>query len=250
VDKEQYLKRIGYSGDIYPNIELLSELQKAHLFNVPFENLDIHNKRTINLDIYEIYKKVVENNRGGFCYELNGLFHELLISLNFNAKRISARVYSKEGNYSPEFDHLAIIVKIGNFEYLSDVGFGEFSIKPIKLELGKIQSDERMNYIIKKHDEDGFQVNRIEGGKIIPEYIFKNIARHFSDFNEMCTYHQTSSNSSFMKKRLISIATENGRITITGKILKIKQNDLVIEKKLKNEMEFKEELWNRFNIKL
>ena len=250
MNKEQYLKRIGYSGEVDPNIELLSELQKAHLLNVPFENLDIHNKRAINLDINKIYKKVVENKRGGFCYELNGLFYELLLSLKFNAKRISARVYSKEGNYSPEFDHLAIIVKIGNIEYLSDVGFGEFSIKPLKLELGKIQFDERNNYVIEKHDESNFRVSRLEDEKLIPEYIFKNLAHDLSDFNEMCTYHQTSPHSSFMKKRLISMATENGRITITGETLKISQNDLVIEKILKNEMEFKEELWNRFTINL
>ena len=91
---EQYLNRINYKGEIKPNIKVLTELQKIHLFNVPFENLDIHNKIPIELDIDRIYEKIVLNNRGGFCYELNGLFYELLLFLNFDAKRISARLGS------------------------------------------------------------------------------------------------------------------------------------------------------------
>ena len=57
--------------------KVLKNLQKAHLLNVPFENLDVHNSIPIILDIENIYQKVVLQNRGGFCYELNGLFYEL-----------------------------------------------------------------------------------------------------------------------------------------------------------------------------
>ena len=225
MNKDQYLKRINYSGRLEPDIELLSELQKRHLLNIPFENLDIHYKKHIELDIDRIYKKVIEGNRGGFCYELNGLFYELLLSLNFEAKRISARVYNSGNNFSPEFDHFAIIVKIGNVEYLTDVGFGEFSFKPLELILGKLQNDQRVYYIIDKYDEHYFQVNKIENGKSTPEYIFTTLARDIMDYKKMCEFHQTDLRSHFMKKRLISLATKNGRITITNNILKIRKNN-------------------------
>ena len=75
---QEYIKRINYSGDITPNLVVLKQLQKTHLLNVPFENLDIHYGNLIELDLDKIYHKIVVKKRGGFCYELNGLFQSLL----------------------------------------------------------------------------------------------------------------------------------------------------------------------------
>ncbi len=180
-NRNEYLKRIGYKGGLEPSLAVLQNLQKAHLFNVPFENLDIHYGNVIHLNIDELFVKIVKRNRGGFCYELNGLFYELLISLGFNAKRISARVYNKEKGYGEEFDHMAIIVNINGVEYLTDVGFGEFTIAPFKLELGLSQSDTRSVFVIDKFEEEYLRVNKVVNGEFTPEYIFKNIERRFEE---------------------------------------------------------------------
>ncbi len=74
MDTEKYLNRIKYSEPLEPNLDTLKKLQKSHLLNVPFENLDIHNGIPIELSVDRIYEKIVNQNRGGFCYELNGLF--------------------------------------------------------------------------------------------------------------------------------------------------------------------------------
>lgn len=55
----EYLNRINYKGVLKPNFEVLKELQKCHLLSVPFENLDIHYKRPIELDNTKFYKKIV-----------------------------------------------------------------------------------------------------------------------------------------------------------------------------------------------
>jgi len=248
MDKEKYLYRIKYSGELEPNLDLLKKLQKSHLLNVPFENLDIHNHTPIILNIDRIYEKIVQNNRGGFCYELNGLFYELLRSLGFKAKRISARVYNKDIGYSPEFDHFTIIVKIGKADYLTDVGFGEFIFEPLELQLGKIQNDERGCYSIDTYKDDYLRVNKIEDGTSTPEFIFKKIERELVEYKEMCEYHQSNPNSHFMKKRLISLPTENGRITISGNTLKVTENKKVIENEIENEAEFEKELWDKFKV--
>ena len=245
---EKYLDRIKYSGGLEPNLDLLRKLQKNHLFNIPFENLDIHNKVPIKLNIDRIYEKIVQNNRGGFCYELNGLFYELLLSLGYKAKRISVRVYNKDNAYSPEFDHFSIIVKIDNTDYLTDVGFGEFIFEPLELQLGKIQSDGRSYYLFDEYEDGYLRLNKIEEGTHIPELIFKNIERNFDEFTEMCAYHQSDPSSHFMKKKLISLPTANGRITISGKTLKITNNNKIIEKELKNQTEFEKELLDKFKI--
>ncbi|MGO2357158.1 MAG: arylamine N-acetyltransferase family protein [Mesonia sp.] len=248
MDKEKYLHRIKYSGSREPNLGVLKELQKCHLVNVPFENLDIHDNIPIELSTERIFDKIVNRNRGGFCYELNGLFYELLVALNFDVKRVSARVYDQNGSYGKEFDHLAIIVSINNTEYLSDVGFGDFTFEPLRLEMNKLQKDEREEYVIDKWDDMYFRVNKIKNAQPQPVYIFSLIGREFREFKEMCVYHQTSPESHFTSKRLISLPTENGRITITGNQLKITELEFTTETEIKSELEFDTYLLNSFNI--
>lgn len=249
-NREKYLHRIKYSGSIEPNLDTLRKLQKAHLLNVPFENLDIHYKTPIELNIDRIYEKVIKKNRGGFCYELNGLFFELLCSFGYDVKRISAKVYIKDNQYSPEYDHIALITKINGVEYLTDVGFGEFIFEPLKIEFDLPQEDPRGMYIVDNYDGDYIRINKIENDNLTPEFIFKNIGRDFKEFADMCLYHQSNPNSHFMKKRLISLPTENGRITISGNTLKIQELESTTEKELGDESEFENELWHIFKVKL
>lgn len=250
IDIEKYLKRINYSGELQPTYDTISKLHKLHLFSVPFENLDIHYKKPIELKIEKLYKKIIVDNRGGFCYELNGLFYELLKFLGYDVKRISARVHVKNDEYGPEYDHMALIVKIKDEEYLADVGFGEFILEPLHLRFDSYQDDIRGRFIIKHHHDEYASVNKIENGIIKPVYIFKNSNQELSVFTNMCHYHQTNPNSHFTKNRLISIYTEKGRISISGNTLKIKELDSVVEKQLNNESDFENELWNNFKIKL
>src|SRR5256885_12239222 len=98
---EAYLQRIGYQGSLVPNEQTLRALQLAHLYAVPFENLDIGLQRPIVLDLDLIFDKVVNQRRGGFCYELNGLFGELLKSLGFGVQMLSAGVYGGGGRFGP-----------------------------------------------------------------------------------------------------------------------------------------------------
>ena len=249
-DKEKYLERIKYSGDLEPNLDTLKKLQKTHLLNVPFENLDIHNNIPITLSIDKIFNKVVNRNRGGFCYELNGLFYELLVALGFDAIRISARVYDQKKGYGKEFDHFAIIVTIDNTRYLTDVGFGEFTFEPLDITLGVVQNDERGNYLIDDHENGYLRVSIVDDKYITPKYIFSDIERALSEFEGMCKYHQTSPDSHFTGKRLITLPTENGRMTISGDTIIIKELKSATGFVLKNEAEYEKELWNKFKIKI
>lgn len=246
---EAYIKRINYKGNLIPNLEVLKHLQKSHLLNVPFENLDIHYKSPIDLNFDKFYQKVVEKGRGGFCYELNGLFDRLLQKLGYNTKIISARVYdNKKNEFGAEYDHLAIIVEINQKEYLVDVGFGEFTFYPLKLEIDNIQSDPRGNFVIEKYDNDYLKVSKIKEETKSFEYIFTMKKRALSEFTEMCNYHQTSANSHFTQKKLISRPTESGRVTITGNTLKITEGSEIIEEHQFNNKDFGKYLLNYFNI--
>ena len=248
MDIKRYLERIAYVGPTSPTLEVLSSLQMLHLLNVPFENLDIHRKTKI--DLTNLFDKIVTRRRGGFCYELNGLFYELLIQIGFTVKMVSARVYDGKGNYGAEFDHMALIVQIMGDSYLADVGFGEFLFFPMKIELNKDISDPRGIFRIETFDEF-YQVVKKKNtdGSFIPEYIFSAKERRLEEFNEMCNYHQTNIASHFTQKRICSLPTANGRITLTGNTLKVTENGEVRETVLNNEEEVAQKLWDHFEIK-
>lgn len=218
MNADKYLERIGLSNASTADRETLDSLQFAHLLAVPFENLDIHWKRPIVLDTEKFYNKIVGEKRGGFCYELNGLFNELLISIGFKTRLISARVFNGT-THGAEYDHAAIIVTIGENEFLADVGFGDFSARPLEFVLDSEQADAAGTFVVRRFDDEYFEVAKRAGGEWKSEYIFKDTARSLSEFAEMCDHQQYSPESHFTKGKLCSIMTENGRKTLTDRTL-------------------------------
>lgn len=215
---EKYLQRIGAEQtNFVPDLENLKYLQRRHLLNIPFENLDIHWKKPIDLSSESLYRKIVENKRGGFCYELNGLFFELLQEIGYKSKRISARVSDGKGNFGQEFDHLAIITRIEDEDYLVDVGFGDFFAEPIKFVLDVEQTDANGIFLIKRFDEKYFEVAKKREKSFVSQYIFTLRERKLSEFEDMCLFHQTSPDSHFTKNKVCSLMCADGRKTLTDK---------------------------------
>ncbi len=246
----EYTNRINYTGSLSPTLPVLAALQRAHLLNVPFENLDIHRNVPIILDVERVFQKIIVNKRGGFCYELNELFLQLITAIGFEARRISAGVYNdKKEIYGNTMGHQTILVNLDGEDYLTDVGFGTFTFGPLHFKQGKELKDERGRFFFDKYDDEYFRVNKIVEDKVIPEYIFKNETRVYSDFEERCHYQQTSPESHFTQKRLISIATPEGRVTITGNVLKITTGEEVTEREFREE-EYEHLLLKYFKVKL
>jgi N-hydroxyarylamine O-acetyltransferase len=245
----QYLARIGAEpGHLEPNEEVLRFLQRRHLLTVPFENLDIHWKRPIVLDTALFFEKIVENGRGGFCYELNGLFNELLKSLGFQTRLISARVFNGS-EYGPEHDHAAMIVTIGDDESLADVGFGDFATEPLRFSLGVEQQDPAGVFVIRQFDDDYLEVAKRDGDDWKSEYIFKDVPRELNEFTEMCDFQQYSPESHFTKGKVCSILTHTGRKTLTDKKFIMTIGGERKEKDVGSDDEFAEILQREFNIK-
>lgn len=249
MDIKTYLKRLHYQKEIKVSKELLWDLQKAHLLTVPFENLDIHYQQEINLDLETVFDKIVLNKRGGFCYELNGLFYELLKSIGFEVNMVSGRVATAEGTYGPEYDHLAIVVRIEGIDYLVDVGFGRFSLAPLEIQMQVPIVDALGLFQFDTYKEEYIQINSLEKETSIAQYIFKLQEREWVDFEEMCWFHQKSANSHFTQKKMISILTPNGRMTLNDKLLKITTGEEVKEVEFEAE-QFPVFLKTYFNITL
>lgn len=249
IDIEAYLKRIGQSEQA-PSLKFLKALQKAHLLSVPFENLDIHYGSKIILDYKRVFEKVVMKKRGGFCYELNGLFYHLLYHLGFDCYVIAAQVFSVQTNeYGKPFDHMAIIVSLDDQQWLVDVGFGDGPISPIKINVGDVQmdytrywridTDPDENLILKVSNDNSYYKTK---------YLFTTVEKQLIQFMEMCEYHQTSVDSPFTQKKLVTRLTNNGRVALTDRKLKILDLGEVSEAGILHEDEFLSKLEHHFGI--
>lgn len=249
IDLAGYLARISVvEGDLKADAETLRRLQERHLLSIPFENLDIHWKRPISLDLGRFYDKIVEEKRGGFCYELNGLFNELLKRLKFQTKLVSARVFNGAG-HGPDFDHAAIIVTIGGERYLADVGFGDFAAGPLRFAPGEEQKDPAGTFKIAVFDEEHFEVAKLVDGAWMSEYIFRDKGRDLSEFAKMCDFQQYSPESHFTKGKVCSLMTPGGRKTLTDTKFIVTANGIKTETAVSSETEFDEILWREFGIR-
>lgn len=248
---QNYLDRIGFTGKPRVNIDTLRELHRKHLYSIPFENLDIHTGKKIILDINLLEDKVINKKRGGFCYELNGLFYKLLKEIGFDVKMASARVYNEEGIPGFEFDHMTLPVNLDGKEYLVDVGFGDSFIEPLPLNLDFVFEDDAGFFQIVKEDEKNYKLLKSDDGiYFMPKYLFSKNAWVLSDYDDMCDYTQTSPKSHFTKNKLCTLANKDGRVTLVNDKLIIRKGKNKEETIIHNEKEFNENLLKYFNIRV
>lgn len=238
IDTRNYLSRIDVVRS-QPNLEFLKTLHKSHLLHIPFENLDIHYHRRIDLEIRRLYEKIIVHKRGGFCYELNALFLHLLNNLGFDAHLGSARVY-KDGNVlSPAFDHMVVFVMLPEGIFLCDVGFGSLFIEPKSLQKHQPVLDYTRYYLFDSDPDENWILKRSKDGNDYQSvYNFEIKSRELIEFIPKCNFHQESMDSDFKKKKMITQLTQNGRITLTDRKLKITQFGEIQEKEIMNEDEF------------
>jgi N-hydroxyarylamine O-acetyltransferase len=246
LDPSAYLKRIDYSGPLDSTAETLRELQIAHLLSVPFENLSIQAGESIVLNDADLFKKVVLRRRGGFCYELNGLFASLLRAIGFDVEMLSASVANSEGEWGPEFDHMTLLVNLEQ-RWLTDVGFGDSFVEPLLLDNRADQKQGRRSYRIDEEAGRLTLLQKEEGGDWKPQYRFTLEPHVYSDYDEMCRYQQTSPESHFTQGRICSKLTSAGRITISKNRLVSTTNNRKEEREL-TEDELKKALSEHFGI--
>lgn len=214
MDIKAYLERINYRGSLASTAATLRALQVAHLLTVPFENLSIHAAQPILLDDDALFTKIVTNRRGGFCYEANGLFAALLRALGFDVAMLSAEVANAAGEYGPAFDHMTLMVLLQQ-RWLVDVGFGDSFLEPLLLDE---QGEQRQGNRAYKIFQDGKQrilMRREDGEEWQAQYRFTLQPHAYTDYADMCHYHQTSPESHFTRGRICSLATEEGRKTLS-----------------------------------
>ncbi|MFL6237424.1 MAG: arylamine N-acetyltransferase family protein [Thermoanaerobaculia bacterium] len=247
---DAYLERIRYHGPLEPTLDTLRRLHLAHLYAVPFENLSIHWGEPIQLDDEALFEKIVTRRRGGFCYELNGLFAALLRALGFDVAMLSAGVGRAAGEFSPDYDHMALLVTLED-RWLADVGFGDSFREPLRLDKRGEQPDGGLAYRLEETGDGRLLLaRREEGGPWQPQYRFGLEPHLYADYAGRCHFHQTSPDSHFTQNLVCSLATPDGRVTLSGMKLITTRGGERRERELADEREYAEALRQIFGVVL
>jgi N-hydroxyarylamine O-acetyltransferase len=243
MDIPAYLNRLHYSKPVKPDAETLRELQIAHMRNIPFENLDIRLKRNIQLSEEALWEKIIVRKRGGFCYELNGLFAWLLKQIGFDVTYLNARVFNQTGELGIDFDHLALLVKIPgqSSRWLTDVGFGDSFNEPLDFENRNEQLQGLRSYRLEQTSDPAGYITwqKNYDGSWERHYFFDLQAHQFPhEYQLACSYHQTSPKSSFTRGSIISRATPDGRVSLEDRWLILTTNGMREKRPVTDEAEY------------
>ncbi|MCW8469771.1 arylamine N-acetyltransferase [Fluoribacter gormanii] len=214
-----YFARIGHTGSTNVTLENLESLHESHIFNIPFEGISVHlNPPEIELDA--IYNKLIKQKRGGYCYEMNGLFYIVLKTLGFEANLYLAEVvYDTDTYRQREPRHAFIIVNIDDKRYLVDVGYGRNGlIRPLSIDHHDQQSVYHHDYRILYTPEFGYQYQYKIGNVFKTEYRFDYPADGLTldQLKPANEWVSTSKDSSFVKNVIVMQMTREGKITFVN----------------------------------
>lgn len=212
----RYLTRVGYTGATTPTLPTLRALHRAHLLTIPYENLDIHFGLPLTLDPAAAFNKLVDDRRGGWCFEMNGLFGRVLETLGFEVRYLSGAVGRAARGWRAQGNHLVLLVALER-PWIADVGFGDGFLTPLPLEAGTYRQD-FLQYRLRRDGPRWRMDNHAYGGA--DGFDFTLTGRHVDSFAAQCHELQTSPESSFVKSTVCERFTPHGLVMLRGATLR------------------------------
>lgn len=217
---QRYLARIGFVGDAKADMNTLTELMRLQLRNVPFENLDVQAGQVVSLVPEDIVQKIVTYRRGGYCYEVNGLFAMALQALGISYFFVAARpmFYAERRPKT----HMVILVKLADQDWLCDLGFGSYGIRaPLSMDVlnTEVQQDYD-KFMLSQLPDQEYMLQACIGGQWTAQYSFSPVAQEWLDFAPVNYMNSTHPESIFVKQLLVILQTPEGRRILSGTLLK------------------------------
>lgn len=234
MDVKAYFHRIGLElpEDLTPNSALLRQLHLAHCTTVPYENLDMIRGIPTSLEEDALFHKIVEEGRGGLCFELNGSFGNLLRALGYQVTDYAAR-YLRGESTLPMRRHRVLKVEATDGTWLCDVGIGEVCQRePVRLEEGLVQEQFGETYKLEKEEFLGWVLWDLYKGSWRKFYSFTEEPQLEVDYIAPNFYCEQHPESPFNKKEMFAVKTLEGRKTLDGNLYKEFCNGSVTAKEL------------------
>ncbi|BCJ38069.1 acetyltransferase [Actinocatenispora thailandica] len=201
IEATEYLARIGHAGPVRPDSGTLAALHRAHLATVPYENLGIQLGRVPALTRDALYRRIVGERRGGFCFELNGAFGLLLTELGFPVRFVSAAVNRLRDGESAWGNHLALLVGTERGPMLADVGFGDGFLAPLPLAIGSHRQPP-FEFQLRRDLAGVWHLVHHQAGAA-PGFEFRTDALELAEFAPRCTALATDPASPYLRTLLV-----------------------------------------------
>ncbi|MEX6722882.1 arylamine N-acetyltransferase family protein [Parapedomonas caeni] len=248
--RDAYLARLGLTTAPATTPDGLADLHAAHMMAVPFENFDIHLGQGISLDPEAVYDKVVARRRGGYCFELNGLFLRLLAALEVEARPLLARVWLAPGGPHPR-THKLCLVELGGRPWIFDIGFGGPGFRlPMPLETGRVDDQPDGRFRLREDADHGFMLETGRDDGWLGLYSFTLERCWPADFELGNHYTATAPDSLFTQRRLAARFTADGRLTLLDHQLTTRAGGIDTTETLADDATYLDVLRTRFGIDL
>ncbi|WP_170409384.1 arylamine N-acetyltransferase family protein [Ruegeria atlantica] len=216
MDLENYLNRIVYSGDLKPNRATLENLFAAQLRMVAFENIDQQLGVPVSFDPSDVFEKVVLQQRGGWCFELNTLFSWVLQEIGFEVAYLAGYVGLEKPSPDQAPDHMLLKVECDE-QLLVDVGFGGAMSAPVPLKPIKV-SQQPYDITLAAQNEGYIQYSESAGGREAG-YWFALDCVEPRVFQPASTKLQTDPNSPFLRTLTAQKRYTNRHVVLRGRVL-------------------------------
>lgn len=249
LDLDAYLERIRYDGSLTPSAQTLCRLHRAQVMSIPFENLDLFLARPLPLDPASLVRKLVDQRRGGYCHELNGLFLLVLRHLDFTVTPLAARVIADETPIQKS--HQMMLVEVSGERWLADTGFGSNGlIEAIPLELERefpqhlerfrLQADPKLGFVLQHHLADQWR----------SLYAFTLEPYYPADYEMMHYYTSNSPATLFTQHVVCTLPTEDARLILYDDTLKVRRRTETVTTLITGKGAYREMLRHYFDIAL
>jgi N-hydroxyarylamine O-acetyltransferase len=213
-----YLQRIGFAAVPRPDLATLQALQHAHVHSVPFENLDVQLGRAVPFGLTASFAKIVQRRRGGWCYEMNGVFGWALQQIGFTVQRLSAGVMRERVGDGQLGNHLCLKVTLDR-PYLVDVGFGGSLTAPLPLQVGE-RNDAPFQVQLAPSSDHYWRFTEILGASPF-SFDFRDTPADEGLLAAKCDFLQTDPVSPFVQNLVVQQRVANAHVTVRGRVLTV-----------------------------
>jgi N-hydroxyarylamine O-acetyltransferase len=246
-DLQRYFERIAYAGAPQPDLACTTEIMRCHLRTVPFENLDVLAGRGISLAPQDIVEKIIDRRRGGYCYEVNGLFAMALSALGVSWRFVGCRPMTYPARRPRT--HMAILATFASEEWLFDVGFGSYGIRaPMRLnDAGEVRQDFDTFQLFQPNERE-YQLRAWVNDGWADQYCFDLSHHEWVDFLPANWLNSTHPDTIFMKHLIVMKQTPEGREILFGDRLKtVVRHQTEVRQVAANELT--SVLWEYFDLR-
>jgi len=215
IDLDGYFERIGYRGSRAPSLDTLRAINLLHPQAIAFENLNPLMKWPVALDTASLQRKLVVDQRGGYCFEQNLLLGDVLTALGFDVKGLAARVIrdAPSDSVTPR-THMLLQVALDGEAHIVDVGFGVASLTfPLRLEIGSEQATPHETCRLLKAG-DSFELQMKVAGNWLGLYRFDLHEQQRPDYELANWYTATHPGSPFVTSLMAARVDPDCRHTL------------------------------------